>query len=90
VSFVTVVVVTAELPFEFFAVAVAVIGPSAQTWPLMPVKWTTPAPLVPDVVAWTSLTVFPSLTTSVIVSVASDVDGSATSKLSDVALPESI
>jgi hypothetical protein len=90
VSFVTVVVVAAEVPLEFFAVAVTVIWPSAHTWPLMPVKWTTPAPLVPDAVAWTSLTPSPSPTTSVIVSVGSDVDGSVTSKLSDVALPESM
>ena len=50
VSFVAVVDTALEVPLEFLAVALTVIVPSAKTWPLMPVKWTSPAPVVPVVV----------------------------------------
>src|SRR5262249_58633393 len=47
VSFVTVVVVGSDMPYEFSDVTVTVIGPSISAWPLTPVKWRIPDPDVP-------------------------------------------
>src|SRR5262249_31035115 len=87
VSFVTVVVVGSDMPYEFSDVTVTVIGPSISAWPLTPVKWRIPDPDVPKGRAVWSWSGLPSLTGRSILSVGTDVSGSATSKLSELTLP---
>jgi len=77
-----------ELPEVFEAVAVIVIVPSASAWALMFVKWTMPAPCVPESVCW--MVVLPSVSLSVIVSLATDVEGRLTSTLSAPTFPWSM